>query len=338
MLRKRNRQYDVRSAFRQMPPPRWGSALILAIITVTVFAGLDDARSVLPLGAQSRYATTSHPFAAGAPFNVRLKRPATTVARRGTAEVLSGLASSVGADVYDFGFPIYDNVDAHTPRVAVTCTEPWGTCDLASHAVPIPAGATPAPGSDGSLEIIDPVRGLLYSFWQAHRSSAGAWTTSWGTIESINGPGNRTISGRPANTGSGISAVAGVVTLADLASGRIDHALSFSSRLTCSTFVAPATKSDGHTPGPRCLPEGSRLQLDPAVNLSAIAGITPFELMVGRALQSYGAICKDTGGAGMAFAFQEPSEDRNPYPALGVPYDYWNMPRLPWTSVQLVTG
>ncbi|MDQ6839394.1 MAG: hypothetical protein M3137_13975 [Actinomycetota bacterium] len=290
--------------------------------------------------AHPSYGTVPHPFASSSVFNMPL--PSVTSSSVGAPTVPTGglpatLASAPAADLYKFGLPIFSDVTTSTPRYHVTCTQPWGSCGLSLQAVPIPPDAAPNTGSDGRMVIIDPSSGLVYEFWQARRSPTGAWQASWGDISSLSGPGNADVSGKPASTGSGMSPLAGTVTISDLSSGHINHALSFASSVTCPNFVAPAVESDGTTPPPNCLPEGSRVQLDPSINLATVAGITPLELMVGRALQLYGAICTDTAGTSMAFTFQLPPPTANPYPALGAPWDYWNMPHLPWNSVHITS-
>ena len=100
---------------------------------------------------------------------------------------------------------------------------------------------------------------------------------------------------------------------------------------TCSSFVFPATKSDGSGSGSGCLPEGTRLQLDPSINLAGISGITPFELMVGKALQTYGAYIKDTAGSGTsgAIGFENPADGQpDVYSQMGVG-DYYGFPHIP---------
>lgn len=245
------------------------------------------------------------------------------------------LASGPAADIYTYGIPIFDDVNAATPRYHVRCSEPWGTCGLSRQTVPIPPDAAPNRSSDGSMVIVDRQRRLVYEFWRA-KHIANRWSASWGTISRAGGPANRDIYGGPGTSGSGLSEATGVVTLSDLTSGRIDHPLVFGSSITCSTFVSPAVGSDGTTPGPNCLPEGTRIRLDPSVDLAARPGITPFELMVGRALQTDGAVLKDTSGAPMSFMFQQPMATLNPYPSLGAPWDYWNMPHLPWNTLRVL--
>ncbi|MBV9661497.1 MAG: DUF2510 domain-containing protein [Acidimicrobiales bacterium] len=256
---------------------------------------------------------------------------------QGSTSLISILASGPAADIYAFGSPIYTDVTSSTPRYPVTCTMPWGLCELSRQLVPIPSDAVPSSGSDGEMIVLDPATHLAYEFWQFQ--SGSTMSASWGAVMDVRGPGDVSIYGGPGGTGSGISQLAAVATIADLQSGKIAHPMKFSSSITCSgVFVAPAVKTDG-THGQPCLPEGARIQLDPSIDLAAIPGITPFELMVGTALQVYGAFCGDTGGASMAFSFQTPEAGTgDPYPSLGAFADYYGMPHIPWSSIRVVSG
>jgi hypothetical protein len=319
-------------------PPTTTTSTTAPVPTTTAPPSTTTSTTTAPPGGNGLpYGTAALPFSATSPFNTPLPTGFSTAAA-GQSSLAGQLAAGPAADVYEFGIPIFTDVNASTPRYTVPCTEPWGSCDFAGQQVPIPADAAPDAGSDADMVVIDPSTGRSYEFWQAKKGANGQWTTSWGAITSITGASPIDISGNGATTGSGMSILAGTVTLTDLTSGAINHALSFSSSLTCSTHVAPATGSDGHGTPPNCLPEGSRVALSSSVNLAAIPGITPLELMVGRALQTYGAYCRDTGGAPMAFGFQEPTATDNPYASLGLPWDYWNMPHIPWQDLIIVNG
>ena len=274
-------------------------------------------------------------FSAKSPFNRAI--PAGVVPVTVNANLLSQLSGGATADLYQQGEPIYTDVTPTTPTYHITCTENWGKCPLSQQPVPVPDDATAAPGSDHDITIVDPTTNLAYEFWQATKTTTG-WTASWGAVMNLTSLGNHDIYGQPGATGSGLSTIIGVATTTELTNGLIPHALGFSSSLTCPTYIAPATKSDGTGTTPNCIPEGSRIQLDPTINLATIPGITPFELTVGHALQTYGAIAKDTGGAPIALEFQGPQTGQpNPYPSLGAPWDYWNMPHLPWNTLRVIT-
>ena len=171
-----------------------------------------------------------------------------------------------------------------------------------------------------------------YDFWQAHRNSATSWSTSWGTRFSLTGQG--TGSGA---TGAGTPLLAGLVRTSEMERGQIDHALDFITSNTCSSvYRYPAIKTDGRSGTSNCIPEGTRIQLDPSINVDAIPGITPGERIVAHALQTYGAYCRDTGGAKLAIAFEDPVGKPNPYPSLGFPFDYWDMPHIPWNHLRVL--
>jgi len=222
--------------------------------------------------------------------------------------------------------------DSTTPRVHVTCTAPWGTCGLSQQLVPIPASAQPSPGSDGAMVVIDPAAGKSYEFWQAQRTASG-WSASWGGVVDLNGTGT------PGSAvGAGVSRLAGVVRAQEMADGRIDHALVFSTAASCQgVFRYPATKTDASTSGPGCIPEGTRVQLDPSIDVAAIPGITPGEVTIARALQKYGAYAVDTGGAAMAFPFERAaSAGLDPYTSAGLSWDYFKMSHIPWGRVRVL--
>lgn len=235
------------------------------------------------------------------------------------------------ADLYEFGTPVWE-ASASDPLQTVSCTEPWGTCELAQQPIQMPAAAEPSGGSDGSMVVIDSSTHMGYDFWRASRTSPSSWSAGWGTRFEMNGPGT----GGGA-TGAGVPLLAGLPRLGEMTQGRIGHALSFSSNDTCSSvYRYPASKTDGKSTQSDCIPEGARIQLDPSIDVDAIPGMTPGEKIVAHALQAYGAYCKDTGGARMAFGFEDPVGKPNPYPALGFEWDYYDMPHIPWNRLRVL--
>ncbi len=67
-------------------------------------------------------------------------------------------------------------------------------------------------------------------------------------------------------TGSDISELGGLITPADIASGSINHALRYATTINAPSFVSPANRSDGSTPGG--IPDGEMMRLDPSLDLS----------------------------------------------------------------------
>lgn len=237
-----------------------------------------------------------------------------------------------------------------TPRYDITFTKPWGTDPFGDHRVPIPPG-THVPqyeGGDGHLAIQDPATGQVFGLWQAkYNASTDTWSASWGGMTPLNGNGVDT-SGSA--TATNLSRYAGVVTAAEMtaaisANSGLNHALVFATDIAGPGFVGPATKSDGSNISgvPRPIPEGSRIQLDPAINVDAIPDITAAEKVIAKTLQTHGAYVIDQGAARMAFAFEAVpgSSDSNPgtvWTETGLTWDYYDMDRIPWSHLRVLAG
>lgn len=300
---------------------------VLSLALVPLLGGIpaDGQEEEQPQAAAAR------PFAASSAWNTPIP-PAPVVDGLSALMVahLSGGAHPAIANLYDYGVPVWE-ADASTPRHAVKCLRPWGTCELERQLVPVPVGAHPSSGSDGAMVVVDHPSGRAYEFFEG-RSAGAAWTAGWGGVVDVYG------SGTPgAAVGAGVSRLAGVVRIAELQAGRIDHALVFSTDNACrGTRRFPASKTDGASLRPDCVPEGARLQLDPAVDVEALPGITPGERIVARALQTYGAYAIDNGGARMAFSFEMPSGEADPYAELGFTWDYFAMDRIPWNRLRVL--
>lgn len=239
------------------------------------------------------------------------------------------------ANLDEYGVPVYEAEDT-TPRHEVTCTEQWGPCDLEDGPVPIPDGARPSPGTDGAMVVIDPATDRSYEFWRARRTPDGGWTASWGGVVDLTGDGHTPGAGQ---TGAGVSRLAGVVRTSEIEVGAIPHALVFSTDNAClGDFRYPATKTDGWSERDDCLPQGARIQLDPAVDVAEIPEMDEAERAVARALQTHGAYAVDNGGARMAFIFETPTsaEEGDRYPAAGLQYDYQPLEHIPWDRVHVL--
>jgi hypothetical protein len=117
---------------------------------------------------------------------------------------------------------------------------------------------------------------------------------------------------------SGFGSAAGLIFPDELAAGRIDHALTFTMKHTkAGGPVPPATASDGWSTVPGAIPEGARLQLDPALDLDSFR-LTAWQKTIARALQQYGMYLTDTGGA-VAFQAVHPQSVSTTYPWGDVP-------------------
>lgn len=316
------------------------------IVGLLASAALAVAGAVLAPAGVPAAATTStsaaaplpsgRPFAATSPFNVPVTG-APALDPRSAAMVARVARDGLGyANLVEFGIPIYDATSS-TPRQTVRCTiTDWGPCPFGTAPRPIPTTARPSVGSDGAMVVVDRTAGTIDEYWQA-APATGGWTASWGAVNQVAGSG-----WGGGSTGAGASRLAGVVRVAEIQAGVIPHALVVQSDTVCAgTVRAPALKTDGDSTRPDCIPEGARLQLDPAIDVAAIPGITPGEVTVARALQVYGAYLIDRAGAPLAVSF-EVAPDASAagpgavYQQAGFGWDYFGMPNVPWDRLRVL--
>jgi len=255
------------------------------------------------------------------------------------------------ADLYNEGVTLIpaSAITGSTPRYDLSFTEDWGADPFGANTVPIPKGTRVPPGSDGQIAILDPGSGKAYGLWQAEYNSAkDTWSASWGGMTDLNGSA---IDQSGSATGTNMARYAGIVTAAEFrravaANTGLDHALFVSSDIAGSRFVPPATKSDGANRAhvPAAIPEGSRIQLNPTVDVDAIPGITAAERVIAKTLQTHGAYVGDQGGARMAFIFEfVPDATSGDHPGAvwsgaGLEWDYYDMNKIPWSQMRVLAN
>ena len=210
--------------------------------------------------------------------------------------------------------PVYE-VDASTPLVkvglvALTPEEQlhWHTRqERFGHGagfdmVPIPATASPDPQADSHMAVVDWGRNLVWDMWALSRNPDGTWKSRTGMVYPADGPGvfstgaigvqdGESVHFHGPSRAAGVPAVAGLIMYDEVMSGEIRHKVAAASRFCAfKEFVFPAAWTDGFTEGG--IPEGSLIQLDPALDLSAFP-LTPEERTVCVALQRYGMVLVD---------------------------------------------
>ncbi|MGZ9826807.1 PA14 domain-containing protein [Tsukamurella ocularis] len=144
----------------------------------------------------------------------------------------------------------------------------------------------PTNDADHHLAVIDDATGCLYEFQGFNPSSRSAAASA--SYRAYTGSGGHDAA--PGHAGGEFSYLAGLITPQDVQSGVIDHALRYAMPGNSPNYVYPGTRSDGTTLGG--VPEGTRLQLDPNLDLSRF-GLSPFQMMLARALQVYGGFNAD---------------------------------------------
>ena len=209
--------------------------------------------------------------------------------------------------------------------------------------VPIPAGATPAGGTDQEMSIYDLSTQTLWEFWVTSETN-GQWQACWGgRIQ--NTPQSPGYFPNPyGTTATGLPFIGGEITAQELADGQINHVMGISlvDVATWNVFSWPATRSDGWNPNnePNRIPEGTRFRLDPSVNVDAL-NLTPVGKIIAKAAQKYGFVIWDKAGS-VSMRLVNPATytlagQANPYPALfgGLP-SYQVLQNFPWDKMQFM--
>ncbi len=316
-------------------PPRGSTSVLPSDSSGEGSTATTGAPGASPTTSSALSATSpERPFAATSPFNEPIADNPALDPR--SDQISAFLGVTVVADLYLFGIAIYE-VDAETTPVTVSCTKRWGRCPLETGLHRIPEYAEPAPGSDGTLVVIDWSERRTVEMWQPTQQSDGSWSTSWGTTTHIDGTGVPAVYGN----GAGVSHLAGVIRVKEIEQGLIDHALVFSTSGSCQDeYRYPATKTDGNSTQENCVPEGARIQLDPSIDLDNLR-LTTAERIIAEALQKYGAYAVDTGGTAMAFNFEiaadaSPSTPGSVYANAGLTHDYFALTAIPWTDLRVL--
>jgi hypothetical protein len=225
--------------------------------------------------------------------------------------------------------PTLYTVGTDQPTVKVVLDNQNVSLTAAVSAVPIPDGASPAPGTDGQMVIWQPSTDTMWEFWRARKLSDGWHAGTAGRIADVStDPGhyldipntNHLCSADPAvawceqhwwgGPASKIPNLAGLMTLSQLQSGHIDHTLSIGiPDILPGRWVWPAQSTDGS--GDASIPMGARFRIDPQLDLDAWFAslrnpdgtprpVPPILRMIAEAAQTYGLVVTDSAG-GVAF-------------------------------------
>jgi hypothetical protein len=334
--------------------------LFTVVVTSIAFTGAEaGAHAPAPewkrASASSSHAVTPRFFAASSVWNEPVARDAavdaTSSARVGW--LLKYLAAPGGGpwiNTYQYSVPVY-RVSATQPTVQVKL-DAWGPAlQSAWQAVPLPAGAMPALGTDASLVVYQRAMNRMWEFWQLSRRPDGIHARWGGAMAHVStNAGYYSPDAWPTLTdnegwnwgssASSLPAVAGLMTTAELRAGHIDHALAVGAPQACTdSFAFPAQRSDGTSANRNCLPEGAHLRLDPSLDLSRLH-LPRLALIMARAMQKYGIIVHDTTNSSFSFYAEQPTSGPDPYAGRDGIFDglqEWQfLPRIPWDRLQLL--
>jgi hypothetical protein len=278
---------------------------------------VDTTTAPTPPRAPVPTSLAQRPYASTSPWNT----PISSAPRLhpNSAAYVNAIADNrlpLTADPDQYTIPVY-RFDASTPRISVRLSGNYSTYDRGdssrvghgenpvARGVPYPKGVQSGAGSDGQIVLWDPVAQVEYGFWQWREDSAGNVTATNG-YRYHTGPGyNGRFADGLAGRGAGTTYLSGLVRKWEIQQGRIQHALSFAYDSPSAKFVYPASKSDGGRFGGTSadLPEGARLQLNPALTQADFNrwGLSPMAKIIARALQQYGMIVIDHSGSSKVY-------------------------------------
>ncbi len=267
------------------------------------------------------------------------------------SEVAGAEASGEGPwiNTTNWSIPVY-TVPANQPTVSVQLTNhaPEATLSSAWSAVPLPANAIPAVGTDGTLIVWQPSSDKLWEFHRLVHEDDGNWSATWGGAM-MNVSANRGAYGPEAWPGarswwgisaSSLSLVGGLISFEDFAKGQINHALEMAiPNIRGEVYASPAERSDGKSANPLALPEGARLRLNPALNLASLH-LPRVTMMLAEAAQRYGIVVTDFARVPEIFAQDPIPTGTNPYAG---PHGYFEgkypdqlLASFPWGQLELV--
>jgi hypothetical protein len=273
------------------------------------------------------------------------------------ANLVAQYESAYGAVGVNFNRPVYQ-VPADQPMVPVSVTSSCNnfTGDQATPngagatgtEVPIPSYAQAGDSSDNILTVYQPSTDRAWEFWEAVDNGNGTWSACWGG-ELDMATSNGVFPDPYGETAAGISNLATEITESDVASGSINHAIAFEllgeecdwSSTEADGGLYPADRTDCGYDIAGAAAEGQWFRF-PA-NLAMPSGLTPFAQMVFKAIQTYGMVAVDQGGAVMLEAdeptvwSQEGNSGTDPITASqdGLP-EYQLVASLPWQDLETV--
>jgi hypothetical protein len=157
----------------------------------------------------------------------------------------------------------------------------------------------------------------MWELWRMRWASAGprrGWHAGWGAkignVSKFNGVNPHPFGA----TASGLALAGGLITLDDLRHRSIDHVLALGIPAPrARVFVAPANRTDGRFTGRYAIPEGTRFQLDPSLDLSSLR-LSPIATLIARAAQRYGMVVRDGSEVVTLYGEDPTPTGSNPWP------------------------
>jgi hypothetical protein len=268
------------------------SAAMLAGLLLAVPAHAADATT-------AEWGTYTKPFAATSPWNSRPVAPVFDDFVIPPSTYKPGVAGGE----WSTGVFLAAAGDAPMTITGLPRTQGlWDPDAEAFHDVTVPrwpANVAAATASDGHADIVDPVSGIVHSFWQLKKVD-GKWVAAQYAWTRIDGRGW----GDPAHyfqgsRAAGVPTAAGLIRKHEINDGdsMYRHALAMSLTFNAlspnPTYVFPATSADTNAAKENSgkIPEGALMMLPPSYDTQKI--VTPALRKVAETLKTYGAYVVD---------------------------------------------
>lgn len=281
-------------------------------------------------------ATGKAPFAGASYWNVALPRSPAIAAN--SDQLVAQLHNQVttfgaGVDNTSMGAAVYA-AESGTPPVTVLP----GACAGAQQAVlaaqwqavPVPFFAQPSGAPGARMIIYQQSTQTMWEFGGMYNAGGQWYACSGGRL--TNYAASSGVFAPPFGaTASGLAQLGGQVSLQDVQSGRIDHAIGLALPQLSAGAVWPAARGVSTASGVNAPVMGTRLQLDPAIDINSL-GLSNYGKMVARAAQLYGFVVWDTSASAVTIA----SEHALSMTARGLPSPYGtvSLANFPWDRLR----
>jgi hypothetical protein len=246
-----------------------------------------------------------------------------------------GRAPTLQVNAVKNSAPIHVVDGCASPILDVLCDSALPLCldpdqDRVAESIPVPDPVWADPSDDSHMIIVDRETMIAYEFWnwrkEGDRIYRAGMMGKWDLLgQGWNYPGSDPYRARNGATASRAPYIGGLVRYEEVAAGLVAHALDMVVPTTRKgECVAPAVNTDGRNTGSGFIPEGARVQLDPALDLDSL-GLSGPARVVARALQDYGAYVMDTA-SGWAIKLQNLGADGGAWRPLASQFDLTNIP------------
>ena len=214
----------------------------LKLLIVAAILGGSLAAGAAPAGA-----AVWRPFSATSPWNIPAAQKGSITSSNPYGSQFTSYTSSLElsgvAPDNQWAKPIFF-AKAGDPEYRWTDTNGWPKGDIryGGEPIPMPAGAKQATGSDGHLTIVTADRRYAYDMWRANVSTRSAEAIVRFDLAGSGVPGVQT--SNTSARGSGTPIIPTTIRAEEAVSG-IEHALGLTVPRVASSYIWPATHSDG---------------------------------------------------------------------------------------------